>query len=149
MASVYAVAGESSVNFSAYFGGLKPVIATALVSGAGIAAFYALYRFRGFAVCEATAFGRGVRAAMLLALPFMVTVTVADILLGFPPDITVPLPAALVFYPIMGFIAQMALHVIPFALVLSAATRFSRKYRSSGDSAARSCWYRPSSPCSR
>jgi hypothetical protein len=51
----------------------------------------------------------------------MIAVTAADLTIGFPAGINVALPEALLFYPSMGYLAQLALHVIPFALILATA----------------------------
>ena len=50
----------------------------------------------------------------------MILVTIADLLLRFPRDINVPPPAALLFYPAMGLLAQLALHIAPLAALLAA-----------------------------
>jgi len=55
-------------------------------------------------------------------------VTAADLLLGFPADINVGLPQALMFYPAMGYIAQLSLHIIPFALILPIAASIFRSW---------------------
>ncbi len=65
--------------------------------------------------------------AALAALPFMAAITALDLVAPFPADINVPLPAALAFYPAMGFFAQLALHVIPFAVLLVALTTVAAK----------------------
>lgn len=39
---------------------------------------------------------------------------------GFPADINVPFPKSLLFYPAMGFLAEIVFHVIPLSLLLAA-----------------------------
>ncbi|MDH3379252.1 MAG: hypothetical protein OEQ39_20190, partial [Gammaproteobacteria bacterium] len=53
-----------------------------------------------------------------LAIPFMIGVTAADIAFRLPVNINVPLPAALIFYPVIGYVAQIALHIVPFTIIL-------------------------------
>ena len=95
---------------------------------AGIAALFLLQTRFGFCVWRSQVGPRGWMTAMGWALPFMVAATIADLLWTFPANINVRLPMALIFYPPMGFVAQMSLHVIPFVLALWAATRVFRAW---------------------
>jgi len=107
--------------FAPYFGGVPPVLAFALIVLAGWPALHYLDRRGGFALDRAAGRRRGLRAAATLALPFMVAVTLADVAIGFAAAINVRLPAALVFYPVMGCAAIVSLHAVPLALALAAA----------------------------
>jgi hypothetical protein len=118
VASIFAVSLKHAEAFAPYFGDLPPVIAAMLVCSAGIAAFYMLHEHSNFYVIVPQTAKRGILAAAILSIPFMISVTLADVVLRFPVDINVPLPTALAFYPAMGYIAQIALHIVPFALLL-------------------------------
>jgi len=107
-----------AADLSAYFGQVPPLIGGVLVCATGTAALYLLHRIPGFYAYAPGAFKIGAPAAAALAVPFMIAITAIDVLLRFPRDINVPLPIALAFYPVMGFVAQMALHVVPFALLM-------------------------------
>ena len=92
----------------------------AIACSLGIAALFALQTRFGFCVIGTHGCARASVAAVAATLPFMAAVTSADLLLGFPVDTHVGLPAALVFYPLMGLIAQLTLHVVPFTALLLA-----------------------------
>ena len=109
--SVAVLTASGGVAFKPYFGSLSPVLATTFVVVLGIAVLRRLVRTWGFRVYDHALPGRVRWAAMLWAVPFMATVTLADLALGFPPDVNQPLPMALLFYPTMGIIAQIALHL--------------------------------------
>lgn len=115
---LWALSANTSIDFQRYFGGLPPAAAAAIACALGIASLFVLQERFGFCVVSTSTGTRGLLTAAAATLPFMATVTSADLLLGFPADIHVELPAALVFYPLMGLIAQLALHIAPFTLFL-------------------------------
>jgi len=112
------VAATDPTLFQPYFGGLHPAFGALLICVAGIATFRLLRKRWGLQFFIAKLPPRARLVPVLAALPFMVAVTLADLLLGFPLGIHVPLPTALAFYPTMGYIAQIALHILPFALLM-------------------------------
>jgi len=118
VASVYMLSAGSHADFTPYFGPLGPALAAAMVCVAGLAAFHVLQKHAGLSVCDAGASRQRFAIAAVLALPFMIAVTLADVFLRFGADINVGGWPALVFYPAMAYVAQLALHVVPLALVL-------------------------------
>ena len=58
--------------------------------------------------------GSGDRAA--------VAIVVADFIIRYPEDTNVPVPQAFLFYPAVGFVAEIVFHVLPLALLLLALT---------------------------
>jgi hypothetical protein len=126
--SVAVVSQNSTANFEPYFGSLSPPLATMLVGGAGIAALFVLQRRFEFRVGSTDRVLPRFGIATICALPFMISVTLADVTVGFPQALNVPLPFALVFYPAMGFVAQIALHIVPFALLLLVTTSLLRSW---------------------
>ncbi len=110
---------DSQIDLQTFFGPVPPAVGALLVSIAGMGALYLLQTRFGFCVWRGGGLGRFAVAAAW-ALPFMVVITVLDLTAPFPPDINVALPAALAFYPAMGLNAQLALHVIPFAVLMLA-----------------------------
>ncbi len=121
--TVSVLSAYSSINFAPFFGVLPPAAAATIACTLGIGSLFALQKRFGFCVIGADTGSRGWIAAATAALPFMAIVTSIDLLIGFPANIHVSLPAALVFYPLMGFIAQFALHIVPFTLLLWIITR--------------------------
>jgi hypothetical protein len=63
----------------------------------------------------------------LLVLCFAAFIVAADLLLGFPSTINAPLPWALLYYPAMGFAAQVALHLLPLAAIVWTVPDFARR----------------------
>jgi hypothetical protein len=116
---LYLVVLTGDADLSLYFGNVSPVLAVALVCATGILALYALHRNSGFSVYDPYCFRKGIRVAVALVLPFMIIMTFVDVAFRFPPDINVALPTAMLFYPAIGYVAQIALHVAPFAILLS------------------------------
>ena len=112
-----------SVDFSLYFGELPPPVAATSACIFGLVALLVVQKHFGFCVVRSRPNWWGWIIAVAAAVPFMVSVTLADLFLRFPADINVPLPIAAVFYPTIGFVAQMMLHVTPFVVVLSVLTR--------------------------
>ncbi|HEX7035501.1 MAG TPA: hypothetical protein VF210_06990 [Pseudomonadales bacterium] len=123
VASVLAVTGvavtsvDTTVQPHRYFSDANPILASALICLAGTIVLWRLQRVFGLCVVSAQS-NRKLLVAVGAAVPFMASVTLLDRMLGFPSDINVGLPSALVFYPAMGFLAQLSLHVVPFALLL-------------------------------
>lgn len=114
---------DQTVDFTPYFAGLPPLTVAVIVCLAGIVALRLLQQLVGFCVKSARTGWAGWVMAAGMAIPFMATVTLADLILEFPPDINVRLPTSLVFYPAMAFIAQITLHIVPFGVVLWTLTR--------------------------
>jgi hypothetical protein len=124
VASIFTVSSTDGVTFAPYFGIVPPVTAAIFVCLAGIAALYVLEKIHDLPVFARQLSGRQFLIAVAAAVPFMVLVTVVDLTIGFPVDINVPLPAAIIFYPAMGYIAQLALHIVPLSVLLSIGKSF-------------------------
>ena len=129
VSSIYAVAFFEAANLSLYFGSVPPVPAALIICLVGLAALWALQAHLEFSVCVPSAFGRGFPLAAVLVVPFAVVATISDFVAPFPADINVSLPTALAFYPAIGYIAQFALHIIPFALVMAIGEIFLGKIK--------------------
>ncbi len=66
------------------------------------------------------------RIVPMLVAGFALIVVIVDQLAGFPPGMNAPLPWSLAFYPAMGFAAQVGLHLLPLAAIVSWAPDFAR-----------------------
>jgi hypothetical protein len=55
-----------------------------------------------------------------LATALAIAIVVADIIIRYPQEMNVPIPRALLFYPAVGFVAEIIFHVLPLGLVLLA-----------------------------
>ena len=61
----------------------------------------------------------GLAQAAGLAVLLGAVVILADLKLVHPKDINVPWPASVVFYPLIGVVAEMVFHVLPLAALLT------------------------------
>lgn len=101
--------------FATYFGPLPAPLAMALVGAAGLIATARLAR----TAWAPAGWPPPLRLARLAALgaAFALPTVALDIALPFPREINAPLPAALAFYPAIGFVAETVFHLVPFALL--------------------------------
>lgn len=107
-----------SASFQPYFGSLDPLPVTTAVALAGAAAL-AYLRSRGWFDIRRKEVGRDSLAwPALLATLLAVPVIVVDLLGGFPREINVAVPEALLFYPVIALVAETVFHVVPMALFL-------------------------------
>jgi hypothetical protein len=104
--------------FQKYFGDLNPLLTIATIAVAGIVALVFLEARGWFAIYRKRHFFRGLAWSAMLATLFAIAVVLVDVRFGYPKDLNVPPPDALLFYPVMGFVAEFTFHVIPLALLL-------------------------------
>lgn len=122
LALTAALLPSSAHHFARFFGGANPLVVVAATSVIGGAALVFLQSRGGFAVLRGRRTLRGIGlSAALAALPALAAV-VADLLLGYPEDMNVPVPPALLFYPAVGFAAEVAFHLVPLGLLLLVMT---------------------------
>lgn len=103
-----------------YFGAVSPGWALGAIGVAGGVALFGLNRYSEFRVRRTTKRG-GLLTAAALAVPFMISVSVADVARRFPEQLNVAVPWALLFYPVMGYLVEL-LHAVGLALLLPVAT---------------------------
>ncbi len=112
--------GADDADFERFLGDTPPAVAVGVAGLVGAASLYVLdssgwvgrgSKRRGFARAGASAIGFG--AAIL----------VADVALGFGADINVAWPTSVLFYPVMAFIAEVAFHLAPLALLVTILRR--------------------------
>lgn len=101
--------------FHLYFGPLAPLLAMALVAGAGVLAMRQLIS-AGWAAPGLPAPPDLLRL-FGLGLAFALPTVLLDIALPFPSGINAPLPDALAFYPAIGFVAETVFHLAPLAVI--------------------------------
>ncbi|MEJ2539504.1 MAG: hypothetical protein P8188_05970, partial [Gemmatimonadota bacterium] len=101
--------------FRFIFGELDPLLVTARLASLGAVSLHRLVRRGWFGVATGR-FRDHLRVAVLGAL-LAGPAIVMDLLGGFPRDLNVALPAALLFYPAIAVAAESAFHLIPLALL--------------------------------
>ncbi len=113
------VAPSSGSYFERFYGPARPLVVMVGVGVVGTAAFWVLSRF-GFVFVEGLRTLRGLRLSAIFATVLAIAVVVADVLLRYPEDLNVPVPRALLFYPAIGLTAEVAFHLVPLAVLLTA-----------------------------
>jgi hypothetical protein len=116
-----ALAGDPAVPFAIFFGPIPPVTATLIVVVVAAAAHVALRALDAFCLLRAGTLYRGICVATLTAPVLAVPTIIADLTWKFPPGINIAPPQAFLFYPLMGYVAETAFHLVPLSLVLLAA----------------------------
>lgn len=122
--SVAAVAGSAALArsdralFQPYFGRVHPVIAVATVSAVGVVLLEVLHRRVGLAVLRVGTGREALAIAAGLATVFAVVAIIIDVVVRLPADLNVRLPQAVAFYPLMGYVAEIAFHVAPLTLLV-------------------------------
>ena len=96
-------------------GGLDLLIVASSVCLIGLPALR-LARSRGFVAADTAPIRSYLRIAILGAV-LSVPAILIDVLGGFPADINIPLPEALVAYPAVAFVAELLFHVIPLGVL--------------------------------
>jgi hypothetical protein len=105
-------------HFEKYFGGLNPIL---VVSGAGVAAVAVLPLLRfatGFQIIRGRKTLYGIAYSAGFATLLGIAIAIADILIRYAEDTNVPVPEALLFYPTVGFVAEVVFHLVPLTLVV-------------------------------
>ncbi len=117
--------------FELYFGGIPPVLATALVVSLGFGSLVAIRSNPWFLIDSGRPLAPGLGRATAVALVLTVPVVVVDLMGGFGPGINVTVPRALLFYPLMAVVAECVFHLVPLAVVISLLRTSSRSLRPS------------------
>lgn len=122
VAILYADDGEI---FGWLFGDLHPVpiVVGIAVLGFGLITFL---RARGFTVYTPKT-RRDWLVAMSPALPLGILIVLVDVAVEFPDELNVLWPQSLLYYPAMGYIAEVLFHLLPLSLLLIIASRFSKE----------------------
>ena len=107
--------------FAPYFSIVLPPIAIPAAYLNGWPALIHLSERSYFTLNSLQKWQRSLRFTTLHALGFAVSVTIADLVLRFPRDINVSLPAVLIFYPVMAYVVALVAHAIPLAFLMALA----------------------------
>jgi len=111
--------------FPRFIGTIHPLIAFPLVGILGSGLLVLMLRRGWFTSFEREHLKWGGRCAAVGALFALVTV-VLDLKVVFPPDINVAFPAALLFYPAIGFVVEVVFHLLPLSILLLALSAIPR-----------------------
>jgi len=119
MAGAVWIQWTDSLVFARFFGDVKPLPVYML---AGVLGFGALrYLDRTFDLQLLSRHStKSYSIPVLGATVFGCIAICLDLLVRFPEDMNVPFPGSLVFYPSIGFVAEMIFHVLPVTLLAAA-----------------------------
>ena len=110
---------SSGVYFNRFFGAVHPLLVVAVASFLGAVALWVLSHF-GFTIIMGRGELRGLGLSAVYAAALAVAIIIADVVIRYPRDLNVPLPQALLFYPAIGLVAEVAFHLLPLAFLLPA-----------------------------
>ena len=108
---------------------LHPELVVYLSSLLGLFAFLLLMKTTPFRIFSNT-LREGILWSLLLALPFGTVIILIDLLAPFPEDIALPFPVSLLIYPVMGFVAEIIFHILPFTFLVVVMSALFKKVRS-------------------
>jgi hypothetical protein len=103
--------------FQRFLGRINPLIAFLCVIALGFILFFFLLSQNWFTVYEKENL-KGLLYATVLAASFGVLMILVDTRIIYPEDTNVLLPESLLFYPAMGFFADILFHVLPLTVLL-------------------------------
>jgi hypothetical protein len=105
--------------FEPYFGALPPTWVMTGVVAVGALAMAHLQAATDFEVLGPGA-GRDAASVIAWAVPLLAATAIgADLLLGYPEDTNVAMPDALRFYPAIAVFVEIALHLLPIAVLVA------------------------------
>jgi hypothetical protein len=108
---------SSGGYFRRYLGEMNAIVVLILLSVAGAAALWVLQSKFNLVILGAGTL-RGLALSAALATLLAIAIVFADFFIRYPEDTNVPVPQAFLFYPAIGFVAEIIFHVIPLALLL-------------------------------
>ncbi len=109
---------STSAYFQRFFGRINPMLAVAMATVVGGVSLTLLQSLGKFEILRGRETLRGMAVSAGMATLLAVAIIIADFFIRYPKDINVPVPEALLFYPTIGFVAEITFHVLPLALLL-------------------------------
>ena len=119
---------SSRAYFRRFFGNAHPLLVVIVASVLGAAALGVLRARGGFEILKGQMTLRGIALSAGFATLLAVPIVIADFFLRYPKDTNVPVPQALLFYPAVGFVAEIVFHVLPLALLMLALSPLAQRF---------------------
>jgi hypothetical protein len=110
---------SSNTYYHRFIGKMNPIVLIVFLSIVGAAALWFLQARYGFVLFKGRGTIPGVKLSAVLATVLGIAIIIADFFIRYPADTNVPVPQALLFYPSIGFGAEIIFHVLPLVLLLS------------------------------
>lgn len=108
---------SNSLLFRRFIGGINPLLAGSSLVLAGIVLLSFLLSKGWFAVYKRANLKGMLRLSGLAALLALVMIAF-DTKVVFPADINIPFPGSLLFYPAIGYFAEILFHLLPLSVLL-------------------------------
>jgi hypothetical protein len=140
MGSALALYIARSASFQRFFGGINPMIvfiSVILVGGASLiylesTGIFTIYGGGSFYLESTGIFtiygGGSLKSSLISSAPAVIlaaVIVLVDLVVVLPEDINVLFPESLLFYPAMGYVAEIVFHVLPLSLLLFLLPRVS------------------------
>ncbi|RLC77599.1 MAG: hypothetical protein DRI81_08320 [Chloroflexi bacterium] len=109
---------SSSAYFRRFFGKMNAIIVTVVAAILGAVSLWVLQSHYEFTLFRGGMTLRGIVLSAAFATVLGVAIVVADLIIRYPQDTNVPVPQALLFYPAVGFVAEIVFHILPLTLLL-------------------------------
>ena len=116
--SIIILLSSSESFFRRFFGKTNAVLVLLFAAVVGAGALWILQSRFDFVLFMGRGTSQGLMLSAGLATILAIAIVIADFFIRYPEDINVPMPQAILFYPSMGFIAEIVFHVLPLALLL-------------------------------
>ena len=109
---------SGSAAFRPYFGDLNPILVATATTLLGVVGLVLLEKDGWFRVRGSKDSHSGLGLAAGLATLLAIPAVVLDLVVVFPADTNVVWPQAFLFYPAIGYVVEVAFHVLPLAVIL-------------------------------
>lgn len=119
MAATAILTLEQAFLFQRFFSGFNPLMVVALTTVVGVFCLYFLNSGEWYSVHNFERAREGILFSSLVATCLVLPTILVDIAQPFSRDMNVLLPASLLFYPTMGFVAEVIFHLLPLTILLA------------------------------
>ncbi len=104
--------------FQRFFGNYSPVLIILAVICIGASAGWFLFTRMDIMMVVVDEWARGLLFSGIGATLIVLPTILVDTFQPFPEDMNVAVPAALLFYPIMGYVVEITFHLVPLSILL-------------------------------
>lgn len=104
-------------HFRRFLGSADPLFVVAAMAVLGGSCLAVLRLIGRLEILKGPTTLRGMGFSAVAATLLASAIIVADFIVRYPEDINVPVPEALLFYPVIGFVAEIFFHVLPMAVL--------------------------------
>lgn len=107
---------SANAYFRRFFGETNAILTIVVTSVIGAAALWMLQN-NEWMILKGRMTLHGIKLSAVFATGLGIAIVIADLIIRYPEDTNVPVPQALLFYPAVGFIAEIIFHILPLVLL--------------------------------